>query len=192
MDLSTIRIEDLQKEIRERNRPKPLFVRNGKEYYDVKGYQQLIEYYDEIGEKPFNASALEYDRSGALKSSSAEPSQVVVNLEAIVSNRVWTEVVKVGDTEKTFHHLVNETRTVFEAEGGNVTVQFIPEYILEIAPRTKSGFKVTRGTVSREDFLRNYTDAFGIDDMLRILGHIDSDKTLSEGNATLSLPPRKE
>ncbi|MFV0409654.1 MAG: hypothetical protein ACK5LJ_08155 [Paracoccus sp. (in: a-proteobacteria)] len=189
MDLSTISVDALKREIESRVRPKPLFKRDGVEYHTVESYQALINYFDEVG-RPVNATALEYDRSGALKASSVEPQFKVINLGAYVSNRTKVEQIKdeKGKVTKTLYHVVTDTRTVNEAETGNVTLQFIPEVIAEVAPRTASGFRFTNSSVSREDFLRDYKDAFGVDDMMRILEALSKDTSLDPNESTLSLP----
>lgn len=178
MDLSMITAEQLRAELESRNRPTPIFERDGKEYYTVEGAQQLIEYFDDVG-KPVNLTPIEFNSNGTAKS--IEPPFVVINLAAYVSNRVYQE------PESKAIHVVRDTRTVREGETGNVTLQYIPEYVL--SPKTKGkGYDIRQANVSREDYLKLYKDYLGVDDMLKVIDMIEQNaKPVEESTISLGL-----
>lgn len=174
LNLETLSIEELKREIEKRQKPKPLFEKDGKLYYDVVGYNKLLDYYGENG-VPTDFTPIEFNPNGTPKA--IEPRHVVINLEAYVSNRV--RIVKGA------YHMVIDTRTIRESESGNITTAFIPEYILK---KDGDDWKVQQSTVSREEFLKNYTDSFGVTDMLKILSIIDRhNNSLESGTSTLTL-----
>lgn len=175
-DLSTISIEELQAELEKRNEVEPLFVKNGVKYYDTDGYQKLLNHFDEVG-YPTDYTPIEFNGDGSAKS--VEPQHVCINVKAFVSNRV-----RYIPTKKEYH-VVFDTRTILEAETGNITLAFIPEYIIKADKGSENGYTVARGDVSREDFLKTYSDAFGIADALKILKIVDDNANALAGSSTI-------
>lgn len=179
MDLSTISIEELRQEIDQRVTVEPLFIKDGKKYYDVPSYNKLLKQFDALGGAPMDFTPIEWNKNGSAKS--VEPQHVVINLEAYISNRVRV----IGGKE---YHVVIDTRTIREADSGNVTLSYIPEFIIKKDAKYKEGYSVARSTVSKEDFLRHYTESFGIADALRILKIIDENGAkLSASESTIKL-----
>lgn len=175
-DLKAISIEELEKEIKSRDTVEPLFVRDGKNYYDVKSYDKKLAYFDKYG-RPEDYTPIEFNQDGTAKY--AEPQDVVINLEAFLSNRVWVDT----NATNSAYHVVIDTRSVREADSGNLTLAFIPEYIVTKDGRSKGGVKIEKSTVSREDYLKKYTQALDIPSMLKVMKQIADDVNLQTSDA---------
>lgn len=174
--LENISVDELRKALKKKEKPEPLFVKNGVEYYDVDRYNQLLKYYDTHG-VPTDFSPMEFNRDGSAKV--AEPKQVVINLNAYLANLVYIK----GNE----YHVVLDTRSIREHETGDVTITVIPEYVLTPNPKAKGGFDVVKGNVTRENFLKYYTESFGTRAMLSILKEIESDQIAIDEESQLTL-----
>lgn len=181
MDLSTISIDQLQAEIKNRSKPQPFAVIDGKKLYDPASYNRLLEYYDEFG-VPKDFSPIEWNGNGSAKS--VEPQEVVVNVEAFFSNRVYQK-------GKEFH-IVIDTWSIREQETGDVTLAMIPEYVLKENAKFKEGYEIYRSSATREDFMKHYTDSFGTDNMIEIMRMINKNSEKLNSNATIELPDFKK
>lgn len=177
-DLNTISIEELQAEINKRKTVEPLFEKDGKLYYDVSRYQELLNLLDEQGDMT-DYTPVEFNKDGSARN--VEPRHVCINIDAYLSNRV-----RYIATKKEYH-LVTDTRTIRESESGNLTVMYVDEYILKANKVVEGGFTVQKSTVNREDFLKYYTDVFGVNDMLKILAIIDSERANLATGSTIEL-----
>lgn len=176
-DLQKLSIAELQAEIKKRQEPKPLFEQDGKRYFDTKGYEKYLEYIDETG-LPKDFTPVEFYKNGTAKS--IEPTDVCINLEAFISNRVYVDADGA-------YHVVYDTRTIRESETGEITIANIPEVVL-----TKQGkgndYKVTRSSVTRNFFMEHYVQALNVDDMLTVLRTIDQNSADLNGEvATIKL-----
>lgn len=183
VDLNTVSIEELKRQIEAREQVDFLFEENGIKYYTPDQYNKFLDYIAEHG-LPQDLTPIEFNQNGTAKS--VEPQHQVINLEAYISNRVYVKVNP--KTAKKEFHLVYDTRTVREAESGQLSIAFVNEYILQPTGKDDDPFKIERSTVSREEFLKNYVDSFGVADMLKIfkaLKEFNSNDT--SGTSTISL-----
>lgn len=172
IDLEHASAEELKAELARRNRPTPLFVKEGSEYYDPESYNRLLAYFHDTGGAPTDFTPLEFNQDGS--AIAARPPYVVINIAAYTSNLVRS----MPDGEL---RIVFDSRAVDEAQNSDVSVPMVPQYIVTAAG---DGFHVEKSTVNREDFMRYYTDQLSMSDALRILRVIE-DLDLSAGTAKL-------
>lgn len=169
MNLKSISTEELQAEIAKRKEVEYLFEKDGKRYYDVSRYNRLLAKFAEEG-VPMDFTPIQFNQDGTPKR--VEPQHVVINLDAFISNRV-----RILGKE---YHIVYDTRTVRESETGDVTLASIPEIVITQDSKAENGYTVTKSAVSREEFLKHYHQALGIDDMLNVLRVIEENLTALE------------
>lgn len=176
IDLENVTTAQLKSALKKREKPEPLFERDGIRYYDVPRYNRLLEYYGEEG-IPQDFTPIDIDKDGRVIN--ANPQEVVINLEALTANRVRKDLSGII-------HIVFDTFAIREADSNNINVGFVSEYILTKGTG-KQKYNIKTGVVNKEDFLKYYVDSFNVPDALEIMNIIERSAIDSKGTATMSL-----